>query len=142
MPVTREVIRDLMTVVYAGEASAESRRLVEEHLATDPELAREAEALRAALAMPETMAMSAAPAPSAEKQTLDATRQLLKLRSGLFAVALFFTLLPFTIVVRHSEVTFLLIRDAPVIGFAWWATAAVMWIWYARVRRRMRVTGL
>ena len=138
MTVTREVIRDLMTVVFAGEASAESRRLVEEHLARDPELAREAEALRSALAMPD----APAPAPSAEKQTLDATRQLLKLRSGTFAVALFFTLLPFSIVVQHSKVTFLLIRDAPIIGLAWWATAAVMWIWHWRVRRRVRVTGL
>lgn len=138
MKLTRDVVRDLMTVVYAGEASADSRRLVEEFLAGDPELAREAAAMGAAFALPATPP----PAPTAEKVTLDATRQLLKLRSSTFAVALFFTLLPFSIVVQNSRVTFLLIRDAPVVGIVWWATAALMWTWHWRVRRRARVTGL
>lgn len=138
MNVTRDVAKDLLTVVLAGEASADSRRLVEEFLARDPELAREAEALRAALALP------AAPAqePSAEKRTLDATRQLLKQRSATFAVALFFTLLPFSFVVQSSKLTFLLIRDAPIVGLAWWATALLMWIWHVAIRRRLRVSGL
>lgn len=34
------------------------------------------------------------------------------------------------------------IRDAPVIGIAWWVTAAIMWIWHVRIRRRLRVSGL
>ena len=38
--------------------------------------------------------------------------------------------------------TFFLIRDAPVIGIAWWVTAAIMWIWHVRIRRRLRVSGL
>ncbi len=138
MNVTRDVARDLLTAVLAGEASADSRRLVEEFLARDPELAREAEALRAALALPAPPAR----APSAEKRTLDATRQLLKQRSATFAVALFFTLLPFSFVVQGSKVTFLLIRDAPVVGLVWWATAGVMWIWHLAIRRRLRVSGL
>ena len=43
---------------------------------------------------------------------------------------------------RGSEVTFLLIRDAPIIGLTWWATAAVMWGWHFAIRRRLRVSGL
>ncbi len=138
MNVTREVARDLLTVVLTGEASADSRQLVEEYLAKDPELAREAEALRAALALPATPV----PAPTAEKRTLDATRQLLKQRSATFAVALLFTLLPLSFVFEGSKITFLLIRDAPVIGLAWWATAGAMWIWHLALRRRLRVSGL
>lgn len=141
MTLPREVIRDLMTVVYSGEASAASKRLVEEHLAADPELAREASDLERALALPE-ISQSAAVDSTVEKRTLDETRQLLRQRSATFAMGLFFTLLPFSFVVQHSEVTFLLIRDAPIVGFAWWATAAVMWIWHAAIRRRLRISGL
>lgn len=138
MNVTREVARDLLTVVLTGEASADSRHLVEEYLKKDPELAREAEALRAALVLPATPG----PAPTAEKRTLDATRQLLKQRSATFAVALLFTLLPLSFVFEGSKITFLLIRDAPGIGIAWWATAGVMWIWHLALRRRLHVSGL
>ena len=41
-----------------------------------------------------------------------------------------------------ATITFLLIRDAPVIGIAWWVTAAIMWIWHVMIRRRLRVSGL
>lgn len=141
MNLTREVVRDLMTVVYAGDASPASRQLVEEYLEGDPELAREAEALRKTLALPGMFA-AAAVAPSSEKQTLDATRQLLKQRNGTFAVALLFTVLPLSFAFEGSRITFLVIRDAPVIGIAWWATALVMWGWHLALRRRGRVEGL
>ena len=39
MEPTRHVIKDLLPLYLAGEASADSRALVEEHLARDPELA-------------------------------------------------------------------------------------------------------
>lgn len=57
-------------------------------------------------------------------------------------MAVVFTLLPLSFAFGGSRVTFVLVRDAPVIALAWWATAAVMWMWHVRVRRRLRVTGL
>jgi hypothetical protein len=53
-----------------------------------------------------------------------------------------FTVLPLTFVFHGTTITFLMIRDAPVIGIAWWLTAAVMWGWHAWIRRRLRVSGL
>jgi anti-sigma factor RsiW len=138
MIVTRDVARDLLPLVLAGEASEDSKKLVEQALAADPALAREADALRAGLALPPTPA----PPPSGEKRALDATRALLRQRSSTFAVALLFTVLPLSFAFRGSEVTFLLIRDAPIVGLAWWATAAVMWGWHFAIRRRLRVSGL
>lgn len=81
--------------------------------------------------------LPAAPAlwPSAEKQTLDATRQLLKTRTSTLVIAVLFTLLPFSFVFEGSRITFVLFRDAPVIALAWWATAAVMWAWHISIRR-------
>ena len=40
MEISRDVILDLLSLVDAGEASADSKALVEHHLAGDPELAR------------------------------------------------------------------------------------------------------
>ena len=57
-------------------------------------------------------------------------------------IAILFTVLPLTFATDCSRITFLLIRDAPIVGIAWWATAAVTWIWHWRVRRRLRVSGL
>lgn len=50
MELHRDVIVDLLPVYLAGEASAETRQLVESQLARDPELARLAEAGRRDLA--------------------------------------------------------------------------------------------
>ena len=57
-------------------------------------------------------------------------------------VAILFTALPLTFAFEGSRITFLLIRDAPTIGLAWWLTAAIMWIWHGVIRRRLRVSGL
>ena len=50
MELHRDVIMDLLPVYLAGEASAETRRLIESQLARDAELARLAEAGRQELA--------------------------------------------------------------------------------------------
>jgi len=138
MNVTRDVIRDLVSLVEAGEASADTRALVETSLAADPDLASEvAESARLA-ALPPTPA----PAVEAEKAALDATRRLLKSRSQTLAVALIFTFLPLSFTFEGGRITYLLIRDAPQVGWAWWLTAAVMWLAYLRVRHKLRVSGL
>ena len=137
MNISRDIVKDLIPVYLAGDASADTQALVESYLQTDPELAGDVAAARgASLGLPET------PPPTAEKQTLDATRQLLKSRTSTLVVATLFTVLPLTFAFRGTTITFLLIRDAPVIGIAWWVTAAIMWIWHVRIRLRLRVSGL
>ena len=139
MNVTRDVVKDLLTVYLAGEATPDTRALVEDYLRTDAALAREVEAARGG-----TLGLPAPPpsAPAAEKQALDATRQLLKARTSTLVVAAVFTLLPLAFVFEESRLIFVVLRDAPVIALAWWATAAVMWICHVVVRRRLRVSGL
>ena len=46
MKVTREVIYDLLPAYFAGELSADSRTLIEEFFASDPEFGRMAERFR------------------------------------------------------------------------------------------------
>ena len=139
MEITRDVVKDLVTVYLAGEASADTQRLVEAYLESDPALAADVARAKAdPLHLPDTPA----PSPSAEKQALDATRQLLKNRTSTLVVACLFTLLPFSFVFEGSRVTFVVLRDAPVIALAWWTTAAVMWGVHFWIRRRVSVVGL
>jgi hypothetical protein len=139
MTVTRDVVRDLLPAYFGGEASADTRRLVETFLAGDPALAEEAEAEYG-----EGVALPVTPGPgqTAEKQALDQTRRLLKHRTSTLVVAVIFTVLPLTFVFDESGITFVLVRDRPVVAIAWWLTAAVMWISHVVIRRRTRVSGL
>ena len=137
MNISRDVVKDLIPVYLAGDASADTQALVESYLRTDPELASDVKAARGT-----SLGLPATPKPTAEKQALEATRQLLKSRTSTLVVAMIFTVLPLTFVFRGTTITFFLIRDAPVIGFAWWVTAAIMWIWHVTIRRRLRVSGL
>src|SRR6185295_18293221 len=93
MMVTRDVVKDLLPVYLAGEASADTRRLVDGFLVGDAALSAEvAAARRAEFSLPATPP----PAQTAEKRALEATRQRLKHRTSTLTMAIFFTLVPFT----------------------------------------------
>jgi hypothetical protein len=135
--ISRDVVKDLIPVCLAGDASADTQALVESYLKTDPELARDVKAARGT-----SLGLPATRTPTAEKQALEATRQQLKNRTSTLVVAMIFTVLPLTFAFHGTTITFFLIRDAPIIGITWWVTAAIMWIWHVRIRRRLRVSGL
>ena len=137
MTISRDVVKDLIPVYLAGDASADTRALVESYLKTDPELASDVTAAGGT-----SLGLPATRPPTAEKQALDATRQLLKSRTSTLVVATLFTVLPLTFAFQGTTITFFLIRDAPMIGLAWWVTAAIMWIWHVMIRRRLQVSGL
>ncbi len=101
MNVTRDVVRDLLTLCAAGDASADSRALVEEYLRRDPALRAEADALEAESRLPAVPPVAAA---TAEKLALEKTRQLMKTRTSTLAVAVLFTVLPFSFTLqRHGD---------------------------------------
>ena len=139
MEITRDVIKDLLTLELAGEASDDTKRLIEEYLRTDPVLAADAARAKAPrLDLP----LTPAPSRTAEKQALDETRRLLKNRTSTLVIACLFTVLPFSFAFEGSRVSFIILRDAPIIALAWWATAAVMWGMHFWIRRRVRVSGI
>lgn len=138
MNVTRDVIRDLLPLVLAGEASADSRALVEGFLAQDPELAR--------AAAKEPGRLAAADIPSTltqedEMKTIVKTRRLVRKQSVLLACAILFTLLPVSFA-SDAHGTRWIWADAPLgaalvagLGLACWA----MYFW---TRRTLRAHGL
>ena len=138
MNVTREIVKDLLPLYAAGEASAESRAAVEEWLRTDPELVRLAAELRDDGAPPPATPVT----PASGRAALAATKALLRRRSWLFALALLFTGLPVSFAFDSSGVRFFMLRDAPLVSSICLAAALGLWIAHGVVTRRLRVTGL
>jgi len=138
MNVTREIVKDLLPLYAAGEASADSAAAVEEWLRTDRELAGLAATLR------EDSAPQAAPhvTPAAAQEALRTTKALLRRRSWLMALAVLFTGLPLSFTFDGGSLTFLMLRDAPVVSLACIAAALGLWAAFGLVTRRLRVTGL
>ena len=139
MKITRDVIIDLLPLYTSGEASADSRALVDEYLESDREFAsmlREAdEATNPLLRTP-----SATLPDSVETVALERSRRLLRRRSWAMGMAIFFTLLPFTMV--HTDtIRFVMIRDEPR-SAAFFVVAACLWLCYSRLNRRLAGTGL
>ena len=138
MNVTREIVKDLLPLYAAGEASAESRAAVEEWLLEDPELERLLESMRDDAAALPTLSAT----PTAERTTLTTAKSLLRRRTWLLAAAIFVTGLPFSFVAGDDGLRFLMIRDAPGVSTVLLAVALALWIAFGVAARRLRVTGL
>ena len=139
MNVTREIVKDLLPLYVSGEASPDSRALVESFLRGDPELSRLADALRAGELPP--LSKASVP-PDAGRAALEKTKGLLRRRTWLLALSLFFTGLPISFVFDSNGLRFPLLRDAPVFASASLVVAVALWIAYGATTRRLRVTGL
>lgn len=136
MNITRDVVKDLATVYLAGEASADTRALVEEWLRTDPGLAALVDQARR-LELPAV----AAPAPTVEKQAFDRTRRRLRGRGIVLGAAIYFSTLPLTVTFGSDGFHGLLLEDWPA-RIPALAVAAALWVVYWRMSRRLGASGL
>ena len=93
MNVTREVVTDLLPIYFSGEASGDTKVLVEDYFRQDPDFERIA---REAATPLETMQTAAPIAASkrTEKRDLESVLWGLRRRQWLFGVSLFLTLAP------------------------------------------------
>ena len=98
-PITSDVVRDLWVLYASGEASADTRKLVDEYLAGDPELAR---SLRDATANP--LADCLAPLPANhERRTLDRVKRRLRGYPWLMQLAILFSCFAFGRIVSDTS---------------------------------------
>ena len=134
MDVTRDVIRDLWALSAAGEASADSRRLVDAFLAQDVELAHSLTATAGPLAAPQ----ATLPADH-EAQTLLRMKRRLQRRSPLRLVALGLTGLTVARLVEQTSFT-----SSPREVIALSVASVVAWIahaWHSRYLQQRAVFG-
>jgi predicted anti-sigma-YlaC factor YlaD len=137
--VTRDVINDLLPLYLEGEASADTRALVEAYLQGDEELARQVRAARDERSPMMSAATVTTLSPDIERRALERTRTVLRWQKWTLALAIVLTALPFTVGDIGGR-TFLMMRDVP--GSAWLLVpAAALWVRYLWVQRRLRGAG-
>lgn len=135
MNVTREVITDLLPVYFGGEASGDTKVLVEDYFRQDPDFERVA---RSAATPLETLRGAAPLRPGAEKEKrdLECVRGELRRNKILFGVALFNTLAPLAFFFSKGHFVWL-IREDPWEAAFFWSIATVLWLGYfGRLGRR------
>jgi hypothetical protein len=135
MNVTREVVTDLLPVYFSGEASGDTKVLVEDYFRQDPDFERMA---RTAATPLETLRAAAPIAASSQKEKRDLESVLwgLRRRQWLFGVSLFLTLAPLSFDFTHGHIVSLMVRDAPWRAFQWSLAAALWFLYFARLRMR------
>lgn len=139
MTITRDIIIDLLPLYAAGEASADTRALVETYLKQDASLG----ALLSALQAGPDAAGDASPDPptALERIAINRTRAVIRRRSWTFGLAIFFTLLPLSFAFSGGHVTFFMLRDEPG-SVLFWGSAAYLWWKHIRLTRELKVGGL
>jgi len=136
MNITRDVVEDLLAVYLAGEASADTRALVEDWLRSDADLAAQVDGARG-LRVPAV----ALPSPTVEKRAFDRTRRRLRGRAILLGAAIYFSTLPLSITFSSDGFHGLLLEDwlSRVIALA---IAAGLWVAYWRMSRQVSTSRL
>jgi hypothetical protein len=131
--INNEVAMDLMALYMSQSASPDTRKIVEAYLEAHPELAVK-------------FARQTAEAPVvAEVSTLAKVRRALQQRNMNLAFAIACTLAPFTTWFEDGRSGFhswMMLRDLPSLGCAFWAAAVGFWFGYWHWAKRTRATGL
>ena len=135
MNVTREVVTDLLPIYFSGEASGDTKVLVEDYFRQDPDFERIA---RSAAAPLETLRAAAPIAAGSEKEKrdLESVRWGVQWRKVVLCVSLFLTLAPLSFY-SHGHIVSPMVRDAPWEAAFYWSLAVLFWfLYFARLRRR------
>ncbi len=132
MNVTRDVVTDLMPLYLAGEASTDSKKLVEDFLAADPEFAVTVK--RSAMLRLEPLP---GPPAATEMRALLRTRRLLKRRSWYLGLAIACLLMPLSFLFHEHRLVWAMWRDDFPLAVLFWMWALCFWVLYYRGGRRL-----
>lgn len=140
MKMTQDVIKDLLPAYFSGEASTDTRAVVDEFFATEPELAerfRREWSVRVPVVVP-------LPPPDLEIATLRKARRVLGLERWLLGAAILFSSVGFTVrfdVPASGEATTrFLLQDSPLVLLSLLAVAVALWVAYFAIRKKTRAT--
>lgn len=144
MRITRDVVTDLLPLYVAGEASADTRELVEEYLLQDPGLQAQADHARRDLAGGPATAPTQIP-PDLELRSLRRTRGVLRWQRLTYAWGLALSLLCLTTAfsIHDGQLHLqMLVFEYPRVFIPCAVLAASCWVNYLVLRRRVRAANL
>jgi len=136
MKITREVITDLLPVYLSGEASTDTRLLVEEFLKQNPEFAKLIGGNGAVL--PEGQINIS---KDNEMDTLNKTSKLLRKRSTYLAFTILFLLLPLSFNFDSQGIHWMW-ADTPVNVVIFLVFGLIFGVQYWRISRKLKGTDL
>ena len=131
MKITKNIISDLFPLYVANECSPDTRALVEEYLQSNP---CEAEELRRIMNTT-VLGMPLPPASLDEVRSFREARRRLRWRTWLLALAIFFSLAPFSFF-NNGHKTWWFFLEAPKSALIYGALGFLCWIAYAVERSR------
>jgi hypothetical protein len=134
MTISRGIIDDLYPLYAAGEASADSRALIEEYLAENPGAAA---SLREPVKLP-----LVEPPPDLEVRALKRTSKLLEDKGLLGAAALTLSYIPSTAELVQQGEPHLLYQYRPWAAMLIYLAAIGLWVRFFFVCRRVQAAGL
>jgi hypothetical protein len=134
MNVTRNLVIDLLPSYYSGEASADTRALVEEYFREDPDFERIAWSVVAPLEA--LQQRNRGMDGNTEKQALQRTRDAIRRGNLWRSFAIAWMLAPFSFVFSHGHITWIMIRDSPLQAAMFLALSVACWLAYC-IKRRM-----
>lgn len=129
MNLTREVVTDLLPVYFSGEASRDTKALVEDYFREHPDFEQIARSGGSPL---ETLGAASPIAAGSEKEKrdLESVRCGLQRRKWLFALGLFFTFSPVSFYFTHGPLNSRMVRDTLWEAAFEWSLAALFWFLY------------
>ena len=135
MEITKDVIADLLTIYNSRECSADTKRLVEEFLSANPDFERRVNTYSKNISkVPLTRKLE----KSDEMKSLKKAKRLLRIHSSIMALAIFFSLAPFSFVNADGKTHWMLLED-PLAACIYGAIGIGLWITYFIVRQRKRI---
>lgn len=139
MKITDEVVMDLLPIYLAGDASDDTRALVEAYARDHPEFATLTTEMDSQL----SVLRASRPDINQEKEILMRVKKILRLRSILFGAALFCSVMPLSIVGNSDDgLTWIMLRDARSMAAAFGLGAVLLWGAYAWTHRALSDNGM
>jgi anti-sigma factor RsiW len=135
--VTRDVITDLLPVYLSGEASADTKVLVESYIKSNPDFAQFVkQESRTAFG-----GRSALVAPDREMVALRRAKRRLQKKTWHLVLAIFFTFTTFAFSIEPTGITWTW-EVSPLLTLGLGAVAALFWIAYFQTNRASRPAGV
>jgi hypothetical protein len=132
MNITKNIINDLLPLYCSEECSNDTKLLVEEYLQKNPELKQQAKQFSQNLFLnhiPQNLNKED------EMKSLVKTQRILKSRSYIMGLAIFFSLAPFSFFYIHGKF-YSVITDSPVSALIYSSIGICFWITYFIIKRR------